>query len=304
MPTPDTDALRREAATLAAVLTEVGLDWIIDVHTHFMPQPVMDKVWRYFDQVGPLTGRPWPITYRFDEIDRIDALRTFNVRNFTALVYPHKPGMAAWLNSWAADFAAATPGCLHSATFYPEPEAPAYVAEAISSGTKVFKAHLQVGDYSANDPQLDGVWGVLHESGTPVVIHCGDGPAPGRFTGPAGMEHLLNRFPRLTLIVAHLGLPDYTAFLDLCERHENVHLDTTMAFTAFTEATHPFPPDLRPRLADLGQRVVFGSDFPNIPYRYADAVRAVVDLGLGHGWVRGVLHDNAQQLFDLPSVTD
>ncbi len=60
----------------------------------------------------------------------------------------------------------------------------------------------------------------------------------------------------------------------------------------------------RHALADLGQRVVFGSDFPNIPYRYADAVRAVVDLGLGHAWVRGVLHDNAQQLFDLPPVTD
>jgi uncharacterized protein len=27
----------------------LGLPGIIDVHTHFMPKSVMDKVWQYFD---------------------------------------------------------------------------------------------------------------------------------------------------------------------------------------------------------------------------------------------------------------
>ena len=42
----------------------LGLPGLIDVHTHFMPKNVMDKVWKYFDSAGPLTGRTWPITYR------------------------------------------------------------------------------------------------------------------------------------------------------------------------------------------------------------------------------------------------
>ena len=46
----------------------------------------------------------------------------------------------------------------------------------------------------------------------------------------------------------------------------------------------------------LGDRVLFGSDFPNIPDPYEHAVDAVVDLGLGDEWVRGVLHDNAARL--------
>lgn len=288
-----------EADRLLALQADLGVPGIIDVHTHFLPQPVLDKIWAYFDRVGPLTGRSWSITYRFAQAERVATLRSFGVRRFTSLTYPHKPGMAAWLNEWCAGFATAHPDCLHSATFYPEREATDYVRDAIAAGARIFKAHVQVGDYDPNDPLLDGVWTALQSSGTPVVIHCGDGPAPGRFTGPAGMEELLARFPRLVLVVAHMGLPDYGRFLDLAAAHENVHLDTTMAFTAFTEADHPFPPAQRRRLLELADRILFGSDFPNIPYSYLEAVQAVLGLGLGRQWARGVLHDNAARLLEL-----
>ncbi len=82
-----------------------------------------------------------------------------------------------------------------------------------------------------NDALLDDVWGLIEDAGVPVVIHCGSGPAPGDFTGPEPIARLLSRYPRLTLIVAHMGMPEYSAFLDLTERYDNVRLDTTMAFT-------------------------------------------------------------------------
>ena len=55
----------------------LGLPGIIDVHTHFMPKRVLDKVWAYFDRVGPLIGRPWPVAYRTDETERVETLRRF-----------------------------------------------------------------------------------------------------------------------------------------------------------------------------------------------------------------------------------
>jgi predicted TIM-barrel fold metal-dependent hydrolase len=291
-----------EAELVRARLRDLGLAGMVDVHTHFMPRSVMDKVWAYFDQVGPLTGRAWPIAYRVGEDERLRLLADFGVVAFTSLVYPHKPGMAAWLNDWAADFASRTPGCLRTATFYPEADAGAYVGEAIASGARVFKAHVQVGDYDPNDPLLDETWSLLQESRTPVLIHSGDGPAPGRFTGPAGTARLLARFPRLVVVIAHMGLPDYGAFLDLAARYDGVYLDTTMAFTAFTEAMYPFPADLTPRLRDLGDRILFGSDFPNIPYSYLDSIDAVLGLDLGAEWCRAVLHDNAAALFHLTTA--
>lgn len=282
---------------MRALLAEYELDSMVDVHTHFMPKQVLDKVWAYFDAAGPLIGRDWDITYRFDEAERLRILRSLGVGAFSSLVYPHQAGMAVWLNEWAAEFGAKTPDCLQSATFFPEPHAARYVTKAIDHGAQVFKAHVQVGDYSPTDPLLDGVWEVLESSGVPTVIHAGSGPAPGRFTGPAGIEHVLKQHPNLKLIIAHMGLPEYEAFLELSERYPYVYLDTTMSFTAFTEAMHPFPPELRPRLAELGHRIMFGSDYPNIPYTYLEAVRAVANLNLGHDWMRRVLRDNALELW-------
>lgn len=288
-----------EGGLLRERWARLGLPGLIDLHTHFMPKPVMDKVWRYFDDVGPLTGRTWPIAYRAEEEARLETLRGFGVRAFPSLVYPHKPDMAAWLNGWARDFAARTPDCLHTATFFPEPSAAVYVPEAIEAGARIFKAHVQVGAYDPGDRLLDPVWAALEDAQAPIVLHAGSGPAPGPFTGPERVGRLLARHPRLVLVIAHMGMPEYTEFLDLARDYERVHLDTTMAFTPFTEQEHPFPDGERGRLAELADRIVFGSDFPNIPYPYVEAVDAVAALDLGDDWLRGVLHDNAARLLGL-----
>ncbi|GAA2431865.1 amidohydrolase family protein [Streptomyces pulveraceus] len=277
----------------------LGLPGIIDVHTHFMPERVLRKVWAYFDSAGPLTGMEWPIEYRSDEDERLALLRSFGVLRFTSMLYPHKAGMAAWLNGWAADFARRVPDCLHTATFFPEEGVEAYVREAVEAGARVFKSHLQVGAYDPNDPLLEPVWGLLAEAGIPVVTHCGSGPAPGKHTGPEPIGRLLARHPRLPLIVAHLGMPEYTEFLALAERYPRVRLDTTMAFTDFTEDFSPFPPAERGRLAALGDRILLGTDFPNIPYPYAHQLHALERLELGDDWLRAVCHGNASALFEV-----
>jgi uncharacterized protein len=287
-----------EAAEVRQVWSALGLPGVIDVHTHFMPKSVMDKVWQYFDSAGPLVGREWPINYRTAESERVHMLRQFGVRAFTALVYPHKPQMAAWLNQWAAQFSRETPDCLATATFYPEPDAGGYVAAAIAGGAQVFKAHIQVGRYEPNDPLLDPAWGAIEDAGIPVVIHCGSGPAPGEHTGPEPIRLLLHRFPRLRLIIAHMGMPEYVDFMDICENSPDVRLDTTMAFTPFVDELMPFPSSQLNRLRDLGDRILFGSDFPNIPYSYADAMRSLTQLpGIDDAWLRGVFYENAAALF-------
>jgi predicted TIM-barrel fold metal-dependent hydrolase len=276
----------------------LGLDGLMDVHVHFLPDGVMDAVWRYFDQAEKHYGGAWPITYRTSVAERLETLRTLGVRRFPALVYPHKPDMAAWLNQWARDFAASTPGCVSSGTFYPEPGAAQYVKEALELGTRIFKVHVQVGDYDPRDDELDAVWGQLAEAGVPVVAHCGSGPIPGRHTGPGPFGEVLRRHPRLTAVIAHMGMPEYAEHLALAETYPNVHLDTTMAFTPFVEAMMPFDPSLRPRLAALQDRIVLGSDFPNIPYEYAVQLESLERLDLGDDWLRAVCYYNGARLLD------
>ncbi|MBB3036827.1 amidohydrolase family protein [Hoyosella altamirensis] len=295
----DTGSLRADIDPVLAFQEAHQLPGLVDVHTHFMPKRVMDKVWAYFDSAGPLTAIEWPIAYKLEEDVRLQRLRSYGVVAFTSLVYPHKAGMAEWLNQWAADFAARTPDCLHTATFYPEEGVEKYVTSALESGVRVFKSHIQVGDYDPLDPLLDGAWGALADSRTPVVIHCGSGPAPGRYTGAPPIAELMKRHPRLRLIIAHMGMPEYSDFLALAEAHETLLLDTTMAFTDFLSDRAPLDRRDLPRLRALGDRILFGSDFPNIPYPYVHALEILANLELGDDWIRAVCYDNGARVFSL-----
>jgi hypothetical protein len=45
--------------------------------------------------------------------------------------------------------------------------------------------------------------------------------------------------------------------------------------------------------------VLFGSDFPNIPYGYAHALEALTRLELGEEWLRAVCYGNGARLFGV-----
>jgi predicted TIM-barrel fold metal-dependent hydrolase len=284
-------------ADVPAWWAALGLPGLFDVHVHFLPDNVQRKVWAQFDQAGPKIGREWPIRYRGSHEERVEQLRAMGVRRFSALPYAHRPGIATYLNDWARSFAERVPECLWSATFYPEPDAPSYVDKLVADGAEVFKVHVQVGEFHLDDPQLDAVWGTLEDAGTPIVVHAGSGPVGNAFTGPEPLRRVLERFPWLTVVVAHLGAPEYAEFLALAERFERTYLDTTMVFTDFFDAEAPYPADLLPRLVDLQHKVLLGSDFPTIPYPYSHQLEGLERLGLGEDWLRDVCWTNGSRLF-------
>jgi uncharacterized protein len=279
-----------------AFVRALGLPGLVDIHVHFMPDSVMRKVWAYFDGVGPLTGREWPIRYQWPEVQRLDHLRAMGVRAFPSLVYAHKPGMAAWLNDWAREFASTHDDVLMTATIFPEPEVTAYLDTALRAGVQVVKVHVQVGGFDPRDPLLDQAWGMLAAAGVPVIVHAGSGPTAGAFTGPGPMAEVLARHPALAMIAAHMGMPEYDEFLSFAERYDNVGVDTTMCFTDFGEAA-AVGPRLAPRLAALQDKVFLGTDFPNIPYDYCHQLEALNRLELGDDWLRAVCWDNGARLF-------
>ncbi len=290
-----------------AFWASLGLPGLVDVHVHLMPQRLLDRVWAYFDAAGPLVGRPWPIAYRWPQEQRLQHLRALGVRAFPTLLYPHKPQMAESLNDWARDFAreqraAGHTDVLQSATFLAEPGAPRYVERALAEGARVFKAHVQVGGYDPRDPLLAPVWGMIADAGVPVVVHTGSGPTPGAFTGPGPFGQVLARHPRLRAVIAHMGMPQYAEFLTLAEQHPQVHLDTTMVFVDFfggAAAATRLARSLAPRLVALQDRIVLGTDFPNIPYAYAHQLSALTRTGLDDAWLQAVLWHNGARLFGI-----
>jgi predicted TIM-barrel fold metal-dependent hydrolase len=277
---------------------------LVDLHVHFMPDRVLRKVWTYFDEAEEHYGTAWPVHYRGTEAERLGWLADQGVAAFAPLVYAHRPGMAQWLTEWAVDFGRRTPGAVPTATIWPEPSVAGYLTAALDAGARCAKVHVQVGGFDPRDPQLAVAWGLLAEAQVPVVVHCGDGPIPGRFTGLDVFEEVLAAHPRLVAVLAHAGMPDFAGALRLMDRHPRLHLDTTMVGTEFSEAMAPLPADWAARLVDVADRVALGSDFPNIPYPYAEQLAAIeswaeADDRLGEPFLRAVLHDTPARLLGL-----
>ena len=123
------------------------------------------------------------------------------------------------------------------------------------------------------------------------MTHCGDGPVPGPFTGVEPIGEVLARHPRLRVVIAHAGMPRYADFLDLARALPVGHARHDDGVHRFRRGTAPFPRERLPELRDLGLagRILLGSDFPTIPYRYEHQIEALVRLDLGDDWLRHVL---------------
>jgi uncharacterized protein len=293
-PGPSTDA------DLPSYLEALGVPGLADVHVHFMPQNVLDKVWAFFDRVGEdFDAAAWPIAYRLSEEERVRRLAELGVLAYSTLNYPHRAGMAGWLNEYSREFASRHPAAVPSGTFFAEPGAEDVVALALEHGARIFKVHVQVGAFSPDDPVLDAAWGLLEDARVPVVIHAGSGPHGGAFTGPAPVQQLLARHPGLMLVIAHAGMPEYAEFTRLALRYEGVHLDTTMVGTDYAQALAPVPGDVLRAWADLPEKIVLGSDFPNIPHPYAHQIRVLGNWGFGDAWMRAVLWENGARLMGV-----
>jgi predicted TIM-barrel fold metal-dependent hydrolase len=130
-------------------------------------------------------------------------------------------------------------------------------------------------------------------------VHVGSGPAPGAFTGPGPFGEVLRRHPTLTAVVAHMGMPEYDEFLGFAEDYANVHVDTTMCFTDSFGSQAELGRELAPRLAALQDKVVLGTDFPNIPHPFAHQLEVLARLDLGDDWLRSVCWHNGARLLQV-----
>ncbi|GAA1740934.1 amidohydrolase family protein [Luedemannella helvata] len=280
----------------------LGLPGLADIHVHFLPPRILQRMWLRSDEDSLAGGLLPAYVYRWSDEERVAHLRELGVRAFTALAYAHQPGMADGLNAWTMDFAAHNDGCVPSATFYPEPGVNRYTKAALDGGARVFKVHVPGGGFDLTHARLDPIWGMLAEVGTPVVIHVNSLREEGRLGSLDPLEVILRRHPTLAAVIAHLGAPDYEHHVALAQQYERVCLDTAAIFTpGYETASGTVPGRLLPQLRDLGLagKVLLGSDFPTMSYPYAEQLAGLAALDLGDDWLRAVCWYNAARLLQL-----
>jgi predicted TIM-barrel fold metal-dependent hydrolase len=265
---------------------------LIDVHTHLMPERLQRAVREYFVAHG------WPPHYDGSTEELVQQLLRTDVRRFVFMPYAHRADMSRSLNHWVANVQGIfAPHAIGFATFHPDDDQalPELADEAfVRLGLRGAKLHPYVGKFDMDDPRLTPVYERAMENQATMLIHAGRQPEPSEWVGARAFGRLMRKFPNLRVIVAHAGADEFEAFFDLCGRYEGIFLDTAMVFNNHLGGPPPIS-----RVLEFQDRVLYGSDFPNIPFPVEDAIKAILDLRLGRTLEEKLLSTNAARVLRL-----
>ena len=100
----------------------------------------------------------------------------------------------------------------------------------------------------------------------------------------------------LRLCVPYFGADEFEGYAALLERHDNLWLDSTMMLADYFPGQPPrHLLELRP------ERVLFGTDFPNLPYAWDRELRLLREFRLPPDTLEWICGRTARELFRLPT---
>ena len=265
---------------------------MIDMHTHLHPPRLFAAIRRWFAERSA-----WDLSLHPTEPPKVAAaLRAAGVERFVFCSYAHKPGMASELNAWLTQTSRELGGYgLPLATVHLDD--PHYLDDlrvALDGGCIGLKLHEDVQRLAADDVRFDPVYAELAARDAFLLVHVG--PIPWQYNagdGVARIERVLDRHPTLTVVVAHYGVPDTAAYFALMDRRPTLHLDTTMVFAAGSPMGDP---SVTAFAATRPGRIVYGTDFPNIPHPYLAEREGLERAGLQGAALRAIVRDNAERI--------
>jgi len=274
-----------------------GLPAIVDTHVHVFPEPVFKALWEWFEK------NAWPIRYKGTTPELLEYLLKRGVDHIVALQYAHKPGIARDLNQYMLDLCRKFSGHITGlATVFPgEADAGLILEDAFSAGLQGVKLHAHVQCFDMNSPDMNPIYEICSQKGKPLVMHVGREPKsesymcdPYVLCRADKLEQVLRSYPDLKICVPHLGMDEYTAYQRMIETYDNLWLDTSVACADF------LPTEQVVRFDELRlDRIMYGSDFPNIPYAWDREIKQIQKSQLSRESMAKMFRENALQFYNI-----
>jgi len=277
---------------------------IIDIHIHVprldMIRPQLLEVFkrsrRDFTELGRYCTDPAALLKFLDHA----GIERAGLINY---VSPDVIGTTPEINDWVARYCAASPKRLIAfGSVHPDyvSDAGAEVDRLAKIGIRALKVHPAHQLFSPNAYRhglapLAAMYERAQANGLPVMIHTGTSIFPGArniLAQPLLADDVGVDYPDLVIILAHGGRPlwmDEVFFL--VRRHRNMYMDIS-----------GIPPQKLlqyfPRLEEIADKVLFGSDWPDLGVLDVRAnIAKFLALPLSDNTRQKVLYGNAARLF-------
>jgi predicted TIM-barrel fold metal-dependent hydrolase len=259
---------------------------IIDIHTHIFPDRIAQKaarsVGKFYDMPARCDGS---LAGALREMDRA------GVGRFAVHSVATAPAQVASINAFLLGLRGEHPDrILPFAAMHPDmPDLDRAVDEIVAQGFYGVKIHPDIQGFRVDDPRALALIGAV-AGRLPMLIHAGDHRYDN--SNPARIARVLDMFPSLTAILAHLGgWSEWEQAMesDLVGRR-NVYVDTSSSLYAIKPA----------RAAQIirtfgADRVLFGTDYPM--WTATEELERFCALDLTQDEREAILYQNAEALF-------
>ncbi|MDX9867472.1 MAG: amidohydrolase family protein [Kiritimatiellia bacterium] len=264
---------------------------VFDFHAHLYPDALARNV---VEALARRFGNPAAFDGTVDGMTR--ELAVSGLCGALNLPVATRPDQVRSINDWAA---ANNRGPVYSlATLHPDTRDIPGTLEALrAAGFRGIKLHPEYQAFRLDDPRLAPVWETCPALGLFVFLHAGGERVftPPFHSTPSDVAALLDRYPELTLVAAHLG--GFQMWDEAEERLIGRPLYLDLSHTFFWMPDTQILRMVRRHGAD---RILFGSDAPW--QKPAAVLAAFLNLPFREAEQRKILWENAARLLRLPTA--
>lgn len=277
-------------------------------YTNLTPIPVIDSHVHIFPPKLFAALKNWFETYAWHFFEDGEA-EEFITRQFEAgisglvlLPFAHKSDMSVSLNRFTASLTRRFAGTVGLAAVHPRDQNLRDVLKQAFEeyGLAGVKMHCHVMGVAPDDPSMFPIYETVLKYNKVITIHAGREPAIDAYgldvraiTGATRVEKVLRQYPDIKMIIPHLGIDETSSFCKLLDRYPNLYLDTAMVIGEF------FLIDLNiDLLRKYSGRILFGTDYPHIPYERERELKSLLSFPLNGGAIHNILYKNAANLWN------
>jgi predicted TIM-barrel fold metal-dependent hydrolase len=263
---------------------------IIDCHCHIYPEKIVAKA---VESIGKFYDIPMRNDGRLETL--ISESEKNGITHNIIFSVATKPAQVRSINKFIAGSVAANPKrFIGLGTLHPDSDdVIGEVEEIISLGLKGVKLHPDIQGIALDDSRCDKIYRAI-EGKLPLLIHAGDKRYD--FSNPNRIKPILEKYPRLTVIAAHLG--GYSIWEDAARElapYPNLFVDSSSSL-----AMLPSEKAKEIIRAYGASRVLFATDFPMWPI--SEEMERFNALGLTEEEKEQIFYKNAIKVFDLKNI--
>ena len=265
---------------------------VIDIHAHAFPDSLAERVIPQLAKEGNITpALDGTISALLASMDRAGVEQSV-ICSILTRPEQFEPVMR-WSETIASDRIGPF-GSIHPA----DPKAADRVKEIAAEGMLGIKMHPFYQDFVIDEDRMIPIYEAAEAAGLIMLLHAGHDVAyaPHDRATPVRTRRVIERFPGLRLIAAHIG--GWQEW-DAVERHlvgQPVYMDLSWSLPMMDQAQA-----LRILTSHPTEYLVFGTDSP-----WADQAEAVAEfmaLGLPEDLSSAILYDNAARLLTEAATT-